>query len=92
MHIDAVPEALDPAALNPVAFPDRRLGAGAVGRHLQGEPPDVAFDQFLRGAPLEDALTWNPEVNPAGCVCTEACRDHKWRIVYQTIAFALEER
>jgi hypothetical protein len=47
--------------------------------------------QPLVGEPLAAALTWNPQVNPAGCICGREQLDHKWRIAYHTIAFALEK-
>ena len=43
----------------------------------------------LIGQSLEAALHWNPDVSPAGCLCLRSSRDHKWRIVVQTIHFAL---
>ena len=43
----------------------------------------------LLGKPLEDALHWNPDVSPAGCLCLRSSRDHKWRIVVQTLHYAL---
>jgi hypothetical protein len=46
--------------------------------------------QPLVGQPLADALDWNPTMNPAGCICGAEQLHHKWRIVYHTIAFALE--
>jgi hypothetical protein len=56
---------------------------------------DSAFEtardtQPLVGQPLADALDWNPTMNPAGCICGAEQLNHKWRIVYHTIAFALE--
>jgi hypothetical protein len=42
------------------------------------------------GELLKDALKWNPQVSPAGCLCTRANQDHKWRIVLQTIHYTLE--
>ena len=41
------------------------------------------------GQLLDDLLAWNPETNPAGCLCTRANQDHKWRMVLHTIHFAL---
>ena len=45
----------------------------------------------LEGGRIEDALHWNPDVSPAGCLCLRSSRDHKWRVVFQTIHFALAE-
>ena len=41
--------------------------------------------------PLSDALKWDPERNPAGCLCSQANRNHKWLIALQTIHFALTD-
>jgi hypothetical protein len=46
----------------------------------------------LVGRPLREALDWSPPVSPAGCLCSRPSQDHKWRIVLQTIHFALENR
>ncbi len=43
----------------------------------------------LEGQRLSAALDWHPEVTPSGCVCSQTDRDHKWRIVLQTILYAL---
>jgi len=45
----------------------------------------------LEGQPLSNSLTWKSPTSPAGCLCTRASQDHKWRIVLQTLHFALEE-
>ena len=45
----------------------------------------------LVGKPLSDALTWDASISPAGCLCTRPSQDHKWRIVFQTIHFALQD-
>jgi hypothetical protein len=44
----------------------------------------------LAGRTLHEALTWRTPISPAGCLCTRASQDHKWRIVLQTIHYALE--
>jgi hypothetical protein len=43
----------------------------------------------LEGQLIDDALHWSPDVSPAGCLCLQSSRDHKWRIVLQTIHYAL---
>ena len=43
----------------------------------------------LEGKLLHESLSWDPPTSPAGCLCTRASQDHKWRIVLQTIHFAL---
>ena len=47
--------------------------------------------QPLVGQILSSSLTWQSPSSPAGCLCTRASQDHKWRIVLQTLHFALEE-
>lgn len=47
--------------------------------------------QPLVGQPLSNSLTWRSPTSPAGCLCTRASQDHKWRIVLQTLYFALED-
>lgn len=44
----------------------------------------------LIGLPLAEALDWEPTENSAGCLCQQSSRNHKWKIVYQTILFGLE--
>ncbi len=48
--------------------------------------------QPLVGQSLSNALTWQSPTSPAGCLCTRASQDHKWRIVLQTLHFALEDQ
>jgi hypothetical protein len=43
----------------------------------------------LAGRPLSDVLSWHPERNPAGCICSAENRNHKWLMVLQTIHFSL---
>lgn len=38
---------------------------------------------------LEKILEWSPPASPAGCLCSESSRDHKWRIVLQTLHYSL---
>lgn len=56
-------------------------------RHLESLE---SYQPFL-GRPLQEVLSWRAAVSPAGCLCTRASQDHKWRIVLQTIHFALED-
>ena len=44
----------------------------------------------LQGQSLDRVLEWSPDINPAGCLCERSHQDHKWRMVYQTIHFALK--
>ena len=59
------------------------------------DKPDQFMSQLgghrpLVGQPLSKALQWQPPTSPAGCLCTRASQDHKWRIVLHTLHFALE--
>lgn len=42
------------------------------------------------GRTLDDLLNWNPETSATACLCTRACRDHKWRLALHTLHYALE--
>lgn len=46
----------------------------------------------MRGRLVDEILAWEPATNPAGCLCTPENRNHKWRIVLQTIHYALRAR
>jgi hypothetical protein len=48
-----------------------------------GQPP------ALPGRSLEKVLKWTPPSSPAGCLCSQSSRDHKWRIVLQTLHYSL---
>jgi hypothetical protein len=43
----------------------------------------------LLGRSLDDVLAWKPATEPAGCLCTPAFRNHKWRAVLETLHYAL---
>ncbi|MEC7777466.1 MAG: hypothetical protein VYC32_15360 [Planctomycetota bacterium] len=43
----------------------------------------------LPGSSLGKVLEWSPPSSPAGCLCSESSRDHKWRIVLQTLHYSL---
>ncbi len=55
----------------------------------------AAFEAGMKESPplggklLDEALHWNPDVSPAGCLCLGSSRDHKWKVVFQTIHHAL---
>jgi hypothetical protein len=49
---------------------------------IQRERPEL-------GRPLNDILEWEPTVIPAGCLCNRANRNHKWRIVLQTLHYQM---
>jgi len=39
--------------------------------------------------PLGQTLEWDPMVEPAGCLCRQPSRDHKWKIALQTVHYKL---
>ncbi len=59
-----------------------RADEGQWREELQAEQPCL-------GQPVAAALAWSPTVSPEGCLCTAASRAHKWRIVLQTLHWAL---
>ncbi len=44
---------------------------------------------LLPGRSLGEVLEWTPPSSPAGCLCSQSSRDHKWRIVLQTLHYSL---
>ena len=56
------------------------------------------FMETVRAAPsgfgdrLDRVLHWRPETSPTGCLCTRGAQNHKWRIVLQTLHYALRKR
>lgn len=50
---------------------------------------EVEAEKPLVGSRLDEVLQWRPASRFAGCLCTEADRNHKWLIVYQTLHYAL---
>jgi hypothetical protein len=54
-----------------------------------GFPSEMVSTPGLTGQPLGQALAWNPVVEPAGCLCRQPARDHKWKIALQTMHYKL---
>jgi hypothetical protein len=52
----------------------------------------IDHEKPLDGKHLEEVLAWRPETNSAGCFCTSTSRDHKWKLVFETIHYALAQR
>lgn len=52
---------------------------------IEGEKP-------LMGEPLNKVLTWDASNSAAGCYCELGDRLHKWRLVLETIHYALVEK
>ncbi|MCA9236388.1 MAG: hypothetical protein KDA44_13020 [Planctomycetales bacterium] len=44
----------------------------------------------LVGRTLDEALLWDAPTSPAGCLCSRASQDHKWRAVLHTLHYALQ--
>jgi hypothetical protein len=54
----------------------------SIREALRQEPPFVGLD-------LERARAWAPEIRSSGCLCSAADRNHKWKIVLETVRWAL---
>ena len=54
-----------------------------------GFPGEMVSTPGFTGQPLGQALAWNPAVEPAGCLCRQPSRDHKWKIALQTVHYKL---
>jgi hypothetical protein len=70
-------------------------GYMAMCRYLKDADPlmaSIANEKPLLGEPLNRVLTWRPPHSVAGCYCEQSDRLHKWRLVFETIHFALVER
>jgi hypothetical protein len=52
----------------------------------------IANEKPLTGERLDAVLAWKCESTAAGCYCEALSRGHKWRIVLETIHFALVQR
>jgi hypothetical protein len=52
----------------------------------------IEREKPLLGEPLNRILTWSPPLSAAGCHCELADRMHKWRLVLETIHYALVQR
>ena len=55
----------------------------------EGFPQAMISAPSFTGQPLAQALEWNPVVEPAGCLCRQPSRDHKWKIALQTVHYKL---
>ena len=55
----------------------------------EGFPQAMISAPGFTGQPLAQALEWNPVVEPAGCLCRQPSRDHKWKIALQTVHYKL---
>jgi hypothetical protein len=44
---------------------------------------------LIVGRPLDDVLGWDAPIQASGCLCNEADRNHKWRLVLETLHYWL---
>lgn len=51
----------------------------------------IETEKPLAGRPLSDVLAWRTPNGPAGCYCEPESRLHKWRLVFETIHYALTQ-
>jgi len=59
-----------------------------------GASPDRFLSEIeswneLTGCSLSEVLSWAPDINPAACLCMPGNRNHKWKMVMQTVHYAL---
>jgi hypothetical protein len=52
----------------------------------------IETEKPLRGQPLDRVLSWDGQSGAAGCYCHVSDRMHKWRLVLETIHFALAQQ
>jgi hypothetical protein len=70
-------------------------GHTAMCSYLENSDQTMAAidgDKPLLGCRLDDVLSWQLPTSAAGCYCTAEDRLHKWRIVLETIHYALAEQ
>jgi hypothetical protein len=70
-------------------------GHRAMCRYTEDAPQlmsAIEREKPLLGNPLNSVLTWNGGTSAAGCYCELSDRMHKWRLVLETIHFALVQR
>lgn len=58
----------------------------------EGLMRSIGSEKPLKGKHLSAVLEWRREPNGAGCFCTQASRDHKWGLVFETIHYALAQQ
>jgi hypothetical protein len=64
-------------------------GSTTFGRRFKSL---VEEDLPLQGELLESVFRWHPEMSPAGCLCLQSHRVHKWRLVFETIHYSIGRR
>ncbi len=53
---------------------------------------DIEADAPLVGRTLDAALAWDPPVESSACLCRQQHRNHKWRVVFHALHFALHRQ
>src|SRR5439155_15890873 len=69
-------------------------GHTAMCQYIVGPAPlmeAIRREKPLLGRPLADVLSWPPSAGFASCFCDPASRRHKWRLVLETIHYALHD-
>ena len=51
---------------------------------------EVQADTPMVGHTLSEAIAWNPAFESSACLCRAPHRNHKWRIVFHVLHFALQ--
>ena len=51
----------------------------------------IENEKPLLGRPIDEVFTWEQSTHPAGCFCERESREHKWRVVFEVIHFALTQ-
>jgi hypothetical protein len=70
-------------------------GYTSMCRYLESPAPlmeAIDLEKPLLGEPLNSVLAWDGANSAAGCYCELGDRLHKWRLVLETIHYALVER
>jgi hypothetical protein len=52
----------------------------------------IRSEKPLQGQPLDCVLSWDGATSGAGCYCHASDRMHKWRLVLETLHYALAQR
>ena len=81
-----IPDADSEAAREMCSFDGTR---GGPGTDRGGGQPRYEIPHTLAGKTLEKAIASLGETNPAGCVCSEAHRNHKWLWFLSAVHYAL---
>jgi len=53
---------------------------------------DIENEAPLVGCTLEEALAWDAPIESSACLCRQQQRNHKWRVVFHSLHFALHRQ